>query len=614
MQKIKTLPQEVINQIAAGEVVERPAHLVKELVENSIDAGATNIEIEFSQGGRFVRIKDNGSGMSPEDIEKCIERHATSKIIKSNDLWSLNSFGFRGEALSSISSVSKITIQSKQESSEGVGLIVHHGIKENITKSSLGVGTQITVEELFKNTPARLKFLKSEAAEHTQIKNIIKGMAISHYKIAFKVICKNELLYFWKSANSLKERVLDVLHQKNLYTGSGEAEGYKAKVIISDPKNTFKTSRELWFYVNGRLIKDRGLQAAVMGAYRSLLMHGEFPLAVVCLEPPQGEVDVNIHPTKSQVKFQNSSNAFRAVHRAVRSVLESAPWLGDVLPTQSVSVSRPAVDPAVNSASEVVNYAPVQVSQSFLGEAFSKTQYKQKTINMNTEATPNVQAWAETPSLSEKASDQLSESMVVKAKESQANKWSSLQVIGQVDLTYIMAQSDEAVLFIDQHAAHERVAYETLVEHWSNGSIDVQNFLVPLTVEVSEEGAQAIENQKQDWEKLGVFLERLGVNSIAINAAPQLLKEKALKTVIKETAEELISSGGSYSLETKIRDICATLACHSVVRAGHSLSLSEMESLLKDMDRFPLSSFCPHGRPVYIKQNFTQLEKEFGRI
>lgn len=605
MQKIKTLPKEVINQIAAGEVVERPAHLVKELVENSIDAGATEIEIEFSQGGRFVRVKDDGCGMSAMDMEKCIERHATSKIIESNDLWSLNSFGFRGEALSSISSVSKVTIQSKEPSSSGSSLQISHGLKSEVHKSSLSQGTQITVEELFKNTPARLKFLKSEAAEHTQIKNIVKGIAMAHFNISFKVICKNELLYVWKAVTNAKDRVLDVLNQKSLYVGEGEAEGYKAKVVISDPKNTFKTSRELWFYVHGRLVKDRGLQAAVMGAYRSLLMHGEFPLAVVYLEPPVGEVDVNIHPTKSQVKFQNSSNAFRAVHRAVRGVLEKAPWLEDVLSTEGPALQRQFAAAPVKK--EVENHAPLQMSKSFSDEAFSKTQYKQKTIDMTASATPNIQNWV-------KADNELSTSMVVKANQSQVNKWSSLQVIGQVDLTYIMAQSDEAILFIDQHAAHERVAYETLVEHWSNGSIDVQNFLVPLIVEVSEEGAQAIEDQKQEWEKLGVFLERLGVNSIAINAAPQLLKERALKAVIKETAEELSASGGSYSLETKVRDICATLACHSVVRAGHSLSISEMESLLKDMDKFPLSSFCPHGRPVYIKQKFTQLEKEFGRI
>ena len=425
---------------------------------------------------------------------------------------------------------------------------------------------------------------------------------MANYAISFKVICKDELLYFWNSAESPKERVLNVLNQEDLYEGTGEAEGYKAHVVISDPKNTFKTSKELWFYVNGRLIKDRGLQAAVMGAYRSLLMHGEFPLAVVYMEPPAGEVDVNIHPTKSQVKFQNSSNAFRDVHRAVRGVLEKAPWLSEVLPAQASVIQKNRPEPEIQA-------------ESFSGEGFTKTQYKQKTFHANTEAQASVapvKNWAQALATSKNNREVLSESMAVRSKAT--NKWSDLQVIGQADLTYIVAQSSDAMLFIDQHAAHERVVYETLVEHWSRGNIDVQNFLVPLAVEVSEEGAQAIENQKKDWEKLGVYLERLGVNSIAINAAPQLLKEKALKTVIKEAAEELVSSGGSYSLETKIRDICATLACHSVVRAGHALSVAEMEGLLKSMDEYPLSSFCPHGRPVYIKQKFTQLEREFGRI
>ena len=287
--------------------------------------------------------------------------------------------------------------------------------------------------------------------------------------------------------------------------------------------------------------------------------------------------------------FQNSSNAFRAVHRAVRSVLESAPWLEELIPEVTI---RPEV------ADKVVQ--PQEMSLSFSGNEFEKTQYKQK----KNEIEISQEIIFPKP---------ISQTMAVTSNTTKP-QWGNLQVIGQVDLTYVVAQSDDAIFYIDQHAAHERVAYETLVAHWSQGHIDIQNYLVPLNIKVSEDAAQFFEKEKSEWEKLGIFLERFGPGAIAVNAAPQLIKEKALEAAFKQMDEEFSSNGGSFSLENKIRDICATMACHSVVRAGQALSVKEMTNLLVDMDQFPLSSFCPHGRPVYIKHKFSSLEKEFGRI
>ncbi len=508
-EKIKILDPEIVNQIAAGEVVERPSHIVKELLENSMDAGATSVEIEFEQGGRYIKVKDNGFGINKEQLKLALSAHATSKIKTVHDIWNLNSFGFRGEALASIASVSDLTLTSRvKNKKESHRLFCDFGKFSEIETLSGEAGTTIVVKNLFENIPARLKFLKSEAAEHTQIKNVIKAVALAHPEVAFRVRSKGKLVYFWESVADKKMRCTQVLEEEQLFLATQQFENFNAEIYMSAPNNTVKTSKQMWFFVQNRWVQDRSMQAAVMDAYRNLLMHREFPIVAVWIEAPLDEVDANIHPTKSQVKFNNPSNAYRVVHRAVREQLEKAPWLNDLLgsnenlnQTENYAQGSPSTNSGhsdrhlkmksgsekpYNNSSETFIYNDNSKSLNFSDVAFQITQKPQKTFVHSEGSVLN-----EAPSIQETSVS--------------TQGWSQLQVLGQADLTYIVAQKDDSLILVDQHAAHERVAFEKLMFAWKKGQIDVQRLLIPLTFKFEEEFVVALLSQNEDLEKLGTL-------------------------------------------------------------------------------------------------------------
>ncbi|WP_080602360.1 DNA mismatch repair endonuclease MutL [Bdellovibrio bacteriovorus] len=618
---IQILSPEVVDQIAAGEVVERPAHLVKELVENSIDAGATRVHVEFYDGGRIVKVIDNGKGMSPEDLPKSLERFATSKISKTDDLWSLRTFGFRGEALASIASVSKLTLTSRRAGDEQAHqLISEYGKRKEIDKVGGSQGTTILIENLFDNTPARLKFLKSDSAENSAIKTTLKAMALSHFDVEFRIQENGKLVAFWPACKSRKDRVEQILEIKPLFEGEASRENVKAYAVFADPHNVAKTSKNIWLFAQNRWVQDRSLQAAVNEAYRSLLMHGEYPIAAVWVEVDPDCVDVNIHPTKSQVKFQDPSLAFRAVAAALRGTLEQAPWIkrSDV-PTQNVTM--PLVQ---NSAEEfkstdgLPNFASQPMPQQnlrFQDNSLEVTQFQKKEFSFPASSFPvsSVQQPQSTyQALAESAAQR--EGFAPKSEEAPLGYWSSLEVLGQANLTYIVTQARDKLVFVDQHAAHERVVFEKLMTAWKGGKVDIQDFLFPLAIDMSPEKVEGLLTMAKEMERLGVFIEALGPGTVGVKAAPLMIKESSLSGVLDKMATEIVDQGGSYSLERTVGDICATMACHSVVRAGQSLSPDQMRSLLRDMDMFPLSSFCPHGRPVSVEYPYYKLEKDFGRI
>ncbi len=628
MSNIHVLSPEVVDQIAAGEVVERPAHLVKELVENSIDANATRVHIEFFDGGRIVKVIDNGKGMSPEDLPKSLERFATSKISKTDDLWKLKTFGFRGEALASIAAVSKITLTSRREGDEQAHqLVSEYGKKRDIDKVGGSQGTTILMENLFDNTPARLKFLKSDAAENTAIKTTLKAMALSHFDVEFRIQENGKLVNFWPACKSRKDRVEQILEIKPMFEGEAVRENVKAYAVFADPHNVAKTARNIWMFAQNRWIQDRSLQAAVNEAYRSLLMHGEYPIAAVWVEVDPDCVDVNIHPTKSQVKFQNPSLAFRAVAGALRATLEQAPWIPKT--SQSIPANSHLSDEfkasdfnsEFKSTQGLPNFAnpsiPVMSKEnlSFEDASLGVTQFQKKDFSfpMSTVNQPKM----DYQTLAQAAeSRQNFDSPVKNTAEVPEVRgyWSSLEVLGQANLTYIVTQNREKIVFVDQHAAHERVAFERLMNAWKGGKIDIQDFLFPMAVDMSPEKVEAILTLSKEIERLGVFIEALGPGTIGVKAAPLFIKDSILGNVLDRMAGEVVEQGGSYSLERAVGDICATMACHSVVRAGQALSIDQMKNLLREMDQFPLSSFCPHGRPVSVEYPFYKLEKDFGRI
>lgn len=582
---ISVLSLDVINQIAAGEVVERPAHLVKELVENSLDAGSTEIHIEVTAGGRWLKVSDNGSGIEKNDLGLALTRHATSKIKKTDDLWDLTTFGFRGEALASAAAVSKLTLSSRSKTDDqSYQMQSEFGLFSQLLPSSRDSGTEIKIVELFENVPARLKFLKSDAAEFAQIRNVIKAMALSNSNVEFKLIESGKLDVYFPRRETMIERAREVLNCQKLYTHTAHRENYKATAYFSSPQDVAKTSKNIWIFAQNRWIQDRGLQAAVMEAYRNLLMHGEYPNVVIHLECDPAEIDVNIHPTKSQVKFQNPSLAFRAVQASIREALETAPWV----PKNSPSNAQPEVQAYI--IPETKNYA-------FQDQSLSTTQFQIKDFNLvNQTGVNKVQ----------------SESII--QKPHQQSYWSTFQVIGQINLTYIVCQKDNQMILVDQHAAHERVAFEKLMRKWQGGVIDLQDYLFPLVIDLSPEKCEAVMFYQADIRKMGIEIEQMGPSAIGIKSAPLFVKESSLPKVFEKLATDTVEFGGSFNLEKSISDLFATMACHSVVRAGQSLSLSEMKELLVSMDEFPLSSFCPHGRPVSVEMAFSEIEKMFGRI
>jgi DNA mismatch repair protein MutL len=660
--EIRLLPSEVVDQIAAGEVVERPAHMVKELVENAIDAGATSIEVEYDQGGRRVRVTDDGSGIEPKSLKLALARHATSKIKLADDLWNLSSFGFRGEALASIAAVSRLTLQSRTSTSENSArLLCEFGKLGEHEAAGGNPGTTVLIEELFSNVPARLKFLKSEAGENAQIKATLKALAIANESVEFRIRTKGRVEESWPKASSFLERAQAVVGPVKLYATAGEYNGYEAEISFASPHDVAGNARQIMIFVQGRWVQDKSLQAAVIDAYRGLLMHGEFPIAIVRLKVPTADVDVNIHPTKSQIKFRDPQTAFRAVNRTLRSALETAPWLkretaaqaqvADSIANKMAAArsygapknSSPAEEPttrkmsiaeltrpfqmaahSADSSAETgfesdsvsspsipsgasLATSPVDSIGRFDAPEFHTIQFKQKT---DVGASPTSRDVGYETSLS--TSHSVIETQA--QPEAATGAWSRLQVLGQAHLTYILAQDNDRLVMVDQHAAHERVAYEKLMKAWMSGQAETQPLLIPQTIELEPDGAEALLSIASELEKLGIQIDQIGPQSIALRAVPLTMKEKALVKALQELASEMVEKGGGFALEKKISDLCATMACHSVVRAGQALSMDQMRHLLKQMDEFPLSSFCPHGRPVSVDYPFAKLERDFGRI
>ena len=657
---IRTLDKNVVNQIAAGEVVERPAHLLKELIENSLDAGASKIEVHFSEGGRFVQVKDNGSGIQRAEMDLAIMPHSTSKITSGTDLWKINSYGFRGEALASISGVSDFTLISKTKSQDEASCLKSlFGNKPSVQKTSSVHGTTVIVKDLFKNIPARLKFLKSESSETSLIKNTLKAMALPNPKVEFRVLHKNRLLFYWPQTDNMEKRAKEILSLKQPFYTCTKYMNMNVEAVFCAPNEVIQNRKQMWFFVDKRWVDDSTLYSAVMSAYRGLLMHGEYPIVVLNLSCPPEDLDVNIHPSKSKIRFKHSSLIFRAVQNTLRTVLEKAPWLVQKNTHQSRSVKKEekqlfpnkvfsqiqfqkkdfpskrsshgfsiksletlkpdiekpfhatksgfskgeSVDPkgeSVSPAGESVDpkeefVIPAQVgiqSNNQSGTEISSSNFSTKTVTSKGEAV--IPTKGGIPSQYPKY-------------------WSLLDILCQANLTYIIAQSNEGLVFIDQHAAHERVLYEKLMLFWKEGSGEIQHRLIPLVLDLEESSVEALFSVNKELSKLGLDIERSGPVSITIQSAPCILKDLALQKALMQLADEIKSQGGSFALEQAISDVCASMACHSAIRAGQAMSAEEMKSLLIQMDEHALSSFCPHGRPVFVEYPFSKMERDFGR-
>lgn len=605
---IQVLDQETVSQIAAGEVVERPSSIVKELVENSLDAKAAKIEVEFDEGGRLIKVKDNGEGIAKEDMKKALICHATSKIQEANDLWKLKTYGFRGEALASISSVSDLTLISKQAKKQAFSLKCHFGQMEDIQKTGGEDGTTVIIQSLFENVPARFKFLKTAASENASIKHTLKALALSHHSRSFRALHKGRLLFYWPPKKNLLERCQQILNIQDLYFLEKSEKNYRMSAVVAAPHHTFKNRRNNWLFICDRWVEDKVIYSALTAAYRGLLMHGEYPVALIKLNGPSEEIDVNVHPAKSEVRFKNSSLVFQLVESGIRELLEQAPW--------TKKITGRSFFPKEENLS----------FQSFQRTAFPRSFRKEEThknpsFEKKTFSSPGFSYKENLSMLSAPSAFPKSEKesfLIKKQKEEKTEGkkriWSSLQILAQAQLTYLVCQTDRALVFIDQHAAHERILYEKLFSFWKKKNMESQIKLIPFSFEVEEDEMEALFNLQDHLKKMGVTIERLGPFILGVTSSPSILKEKALREGLYLLAKNFIETKDTFSFEKKVSDIFATMACHSAIRAGQSLSFMEMENLLKGMDEFPLSSFCPHGRPVFVQYPISKLERDFCRI
>lgn len=618
MSRIQLLNPRLSNQIAAGEVVERPASVVKELLENSLDAGADRIEIELEQGGiKRIRVRDNGFGVDRDDLPLALSRHATSKIHELEDLECVASLGFRGEALASISSVARLTLTSCTRDAESAWQVEAEGrdMAASVSPAAHPQGTSIEVRDLFFNTPARRKFLRTEQTEFKRIDEVVRQLALSRFNVAFSLSHNQRSVHHFQIATSAPEqqrRVAQVCGPAfvdNAVSIDIEHAGMRLWGWVSLPTFSRSQADLQYFYVNGRIIRDRLVSHAVKQAYRDVLFHGRHPAFVLYLEVDPAVVDVNVHPTKHEVRFRDN----RMVHDFLFSSLHRA--LADVRPEDQLSHASSDGKTAASPVNEQIQ--------------------TRMPLNQDTpEAAPGarLQGYAGAGGHSDRGPIRPGEQSIA----SQLAAYAGLQsdpasgetdtvtqdpneipplgfAIAQLHGIYILAQNTHGLIIVDMHAAHERITYEHMKQAVAGESLKVQPLLVPLSLSVSSAEADAAEEYSETLRQLGMLLERMGPETLVLRQIPSILRSADMEQLVRDVLSDIRDHGSSDRLEAYGDQILSTMACHGSVRANRSLSVPEMNSLLRDMERTERSGQCNHGRPTWVQQSLQALDRLFLR-
>jgi DNA mismatch repair protein MutL len=605
--RIRILPEQLTNKIAAGEVVERPASVVKELVENALDAGSSDICVEIEGGGKkLIKVTDNGSGMTREDALLALERHATSKIASDADLFSLTTLGFRGEAVPSIASVSRLTLATKEQGAlEGAEIYLEGGRVREVKSCGMADGTVFAVRNLFFNTPARLKFMKSTETETGHIGETLTRLALSRPEVRFTYLSEGKPV-FRVLTGDLRSRVASLLGTKvaadlhDLDFGDGDL---SLQGLLGGPASCRSSASNLYTFINGRFVRDRVVQHAILQGYRQVLERGRYPVVVLFIELPPGEVDVNVHPTKHEVRFREQGRIHDLIQGAIEQVLRTSPWLTAGRGGQRELPSASSQSRVQEVREALLRYAakPAQPNL-FRGGATGQqpTGGGWQQTAPQADAVPHEQTLADAPT----------DSGAVAA----AGYYSSLGIIGQFRAAYLLCQDDEDnLVLIDQHAAHERVAFERLRRQFSAGEIESQGLLFPEPQELSHLEAAVVRQNVGHLQQLGFDLEHFGGLTWLIKAAPRMLANLTPVQLLRDLLEEFRDIGKGRSFEDALDAILATIACHSVVRGTHPLREPEIRELLRLMDLTDFAAQCPHGRPVSRAISLAEIEKMFRR-
>lgn len=583
--RIQKLSPLLANQIAAGEVIERPASVVKELIENSLDAGASQIDIEIEQGGaRLIRVRDNGVGIHQDDLPLALSRHATSKIKTTQDLAQIITLGFRGEALASIASVSRLTLTSALHKQPGWQVSVEGAIDVKVTPAAHPQGTTVEIHDLFFNTPARRKFMRSEKTEFDHIDELVKRMALSSLSVGFTLKHNQKLIRQYFPAPSLKEAnerlaalcgpafVEEVLHIE------AEGAGMRLTGWIARPTFSRAQSDLQYFYVNGRIVRDKLVIHAIKTAYHDVLYRDRHPAYILFLDISPTEVDVNVHPTKHEIRFREGRNVHDFILRSIQDALAQD------RPTATCAHHHEHTDvrPAFQTSSEKNNVRPpVQTSIP------DKSLRIQEQLTIYRALHEELPATIETPSLG--------------------------FALGQVQGIFILAENADGLVMVDMHAAHERIVYEKMKQALTKHEMPVQQLLIPLSIQLSEREADLVEQEQTIFNEFGFGVERLSKETIAVRDVPTLLADGPIEQLIRDIIADLLMHGKSSRTQEAIYKLLGTLACHASVRAHHALTLPEMNALLRAMEKTEHSGQCNHGRPTYVQLSMDELDKLFMR-
>lgn len=626
--RINVLDENTSNKIAAGEVVERPSSVVKELVENSIDAGAKNISIEILEGGhKSIKIIDDGYGIHPDDIEKAFMSHATSKINNIEDIYSINTLGFRGEALASIAAVSNTTLVTRtQEFDFGKEISISGGNFVNISEVGANVGTNITVNDLFFNVPARQKFLKSPQREGALISDIIERLSLANSKISLKMVNNEKKGLSTYSTDNITETIR-AIYGKNTYENIFAFEGHGDIASVYGYLGNAEISRgsrnNQSIFVNKRFIKNKLITTAVETAFKSFLTINKYPFFVLFLDIYPEFIDVNVHPTKSEIKFRDERMIFKlvfdTVHDAIKrnfmksfdmSIDDNKPsvYLGNkdetMLKKEEQIVQIP-IDLTTNSSKGDSVDKVFKYEDTLNKKGFEYSKFKNTTIPKDFDGPIDFN--------SKKSNCSINESPALEANMRKFPKFNELNVIGQFNSTYILAENNSELYIIDQHAAHEKILFEKYMSQLRNSNIAIQSLITPVVIELSSEDYNFYAENEEIFTNIGFNIEVFGENTISIREVPIILGEINLKNFFLSLLDNLKNMGTGEATEIKYNKI-ATMACKAAIKANDNLSYIEMKTLIEEL-RFIEDPFtCPHGRPTIIKITLNELEKRFKRI